>query len=146
MRTKWVTVLPVYDNGLTKKAVMLLRKKNPHKGRLNGVGGKLVPGEDAREAAVRESTEELGLPEGSIHPDQLEYALSKLEGRLALYFLFLNTYQEGAVRLGDMEEGHLRFVPLYGLESRPDEEFAPYVREMLRSYGVARKVPAKMTL
>lgn len=44
-----------------EKMLMCRRRKNPYKGLLNLVGGKIEPGEDGMDAAYRELNEETGI-------------------------------------------------------------------------------------
>lgn len=43
------------------RLLMLLRRKPPHAGQWNGVGGKIEPGESPRDCARRETLEETGI-------------------------------------------------------------------------------------
>lgn len=63
METRYVVgfAFPRRDD---QKTVLLIRKAKPEwqKGKFNGVGGKIEPGEKAVEAMAREFTEETGIP------------------------------------------------------------------------------------
>jgi 8-oxo-dGTP diphosphatase len=48
-------------NPTTDKVLMCIRRKDPYKGLLNLVGGKIEPGEDRLAAAYRELQEETGI-------------------------------------------------------------------------------------
>ena len=56
---KVMNVIAVYDRN-REHVLMCIRSKNPYKGKLNFVGGKVEPGEDGVTAAYRELEEETG--------------------------------------------------------------------------------------
>lgn len=62
---KIMNVIAVYDQDL-QKILMCRRRKNPYKGKLNFVGGKLEPGEGSLDAAYRELLEETAITEQDI--------------------------------------------------------------------------------
>jgi 8-oxo-dGTP diphosphatase len=57
---KIMNVIVVYDR-TRQQILMCLRRKDPYKGKLNFVGGKLEAGESSEEAAYRELQEETGI-------------------------------------------------------------------------------------
>jgi 8-oxo-dGTP diphosphatase len=57
---KIMNVIVVYDH-TRQQILMCLRRKDPYKGKLNFVGGKLEIGESSEEAAYRELQEETGI-------------------------------------------------------------------------------------
>ena len=57
---KIMNVIVVYDH-TGQKILMCRRRKDPYKGKLNFVGGKLEPGEASEAAAYRELQEETGI-------------------------------------------------------------------------------------
>jgi 8-oxo-dGTP diphosphatase len=57
---KIMNVIVVYDR-TRQQILMCLRRKDPYKGKLNFVGGKLETGESSEEAAYRELQEETGI-------------------------------------------------------------------------------------
>ena len=57
---KIMNVIAVYDH-TRQKILMCRRRKDPYKGKLNFVGGKLEPGESSQAAAYRELFEETGI-------------------------------------------------------------------------------------
>ena len=57
---KIMNVIVVYDR-TRQQILMCLRRKDPYKGKLNFVGGKLEAGETSEEAAYRELQEETGI-------------------------------------------------------------------------------------
>ncbi|MFR0822089.1 MAG: NUDIX hydrolase [Clostridia bacterium] len=78
---KKLNVIIVYD--LTgEKILMCERKKDPYKGKLNLVGGKLEANETDTEAAYRELEEETGITKQEISLKQVmnfQYILSDIE-------------------------------------------------------------------
>ena len=57
---KIMNVIVVYDHA-RQKILMCRRRRDPYKGKLNFVGGKLEPGESGEEAAYRELWEETSI-------------------------------------------------------------------------------------
>ncbi|MDR5709410.1 MAG: 8-oxo-dGTP diphosphatase [Armatimonadota bacterium] len=103
--------------------VLLLRKAAGlwGEGKWNAPGGKVLPGEDPREAAVRETYEETGLHVGALrHRGVLHFTF----GEGALVDWIVDVYWTdacvGELRAGD--EGELRWFPLHQL---PYEEMWP---------------------
>lgn len=62
---KKLNIILVYDSK-KENILMCKRKKEPYKGKLNLVGGKVELGEDELEAAYRELREETGISEENI--------------------------------------------------------------------------------
>ena len=62
---KIMNVIVVYDR-TRQQILMCLRRKDPYKGKLNFVGGKLETGESSEEAAYRELQEETGVKHGKL--------------------------------------------------------------------------------
>lgn len=62
---KKLNVTAVYNKD-ENKILMCMRTKEPYKGKLNLVGGKLEEGEDKLEAAYRELAEETGITKKDI--------------------------------------------------------------------------------
>ena len=62
---KIMNVSVVYDH-TGDHVLMCLRKKDPYKGKLNFVGGKVEPGENYQDAAYRELEEETGITRADI--------------------------------------------------------------------------------
>ena len=62
---KIMNVSVVYDNA-RENVLMCLRRKDPYKGKLNFVGGKVEPGESFRDAAYRELEEETGITRSDV--------------------------------------------------------------------------------
>ena len=62
---KIMNVIVVYDH-TRQKILMCRRSKDPYKGKLNFVGGKLEPGENSEAAAYRELREESGITKQDI--------------------------------------------------------------------------------
>jgi 8-oxo-dGTP diphosphatase len=62
---KLMNVIVVYDR-TRSNILMCLRRKDPYKGKLNFVGGKLKPDETGLEAAYRELQEETAITAGDI--------------------------------------------------------------------------------
>lgn len=58
-------VIAVYDNNC-EKLLMCKRRKEPYKGLLNLVGGKIQPNEEGLDAAYRELEEETGISSNDI--------------------------------------------------------------------------------
>ena len=78
---KRYNVIVVYDPA-GKKLLMCRRAKEPYKGMLNFVGGKIEPGETGEAAAYREPFEETGISRDDIiltHVMDFRYFLSDIE-------------------------------------------------------------------
>lgn len=78
---KKLNVIVVYDEK-EENILMCERKKEPYKGKLNLVGGKLEENETQEEAAYRELEEETGITKQDIclkHIMDFQYALSGME-------------------------------------------------------------------
>ena len=78
---KKLNVIIVY-NKEQDKVLMCRRKKEPYKGKLNLVGGKVEENEDEMEAAYRELQEETGITKKDIsltHLMNFEYKLDDME-------------------------------------------------------------------
>lgn len=76
-----MNVIIVY-NDQEDKILMCLRKKDPYKGLLNLVGGKVEPGENSLDSAYRELEEETGIKREDIVLTNLmnfEYKMSNLQ-------------------------------------------------------------------
>lgn len=78
---KKVNIILVY-NKEEDKILMCKRKKDPYKGKLNLVGGKVEENEEKLEAAYRELKEETGITDKDIkltHIMNLQYLISNIE-------------------------------------------------------------------
>ena len=78
---KKLNVILVYNN-MQDKILMCKREKEPYKGKLNLVGGKVEPNEDELSAAYRELKEETGISENDIkltHIMNFEYKILDIE-------------------------------------------------------------------
>ena len=87
---KKLNVILVYNKG-ENKILMCKRAKDPYKGKLNLVGGKVELGEDELSAAYRELQEETGITKDDItliHIMNFQYILSNME--LEVYMGTLN--------------------------------------------------------
>lgn len=85
-----VNIIAVLDEN-HEKLLVCKRRKEPYKGLLNLVGGKLKPGEDGYAAAYRELEEETGITGDDIiltHLMDLVYYLE--DTKLEVYFGYLN--------------------------------------------------------
>ncbi len=67
---KKYNIIAVFDNK-SELILMCKRRKNPYKGLLNFVGGKIKEGEDGFSAAYRELFEETGITENDIELSHL---------------------------------------------------------------------------
>lgn len=87
---KKFNIILVYDNK-KENILMCERKKEPYKGKLNLVGGKVENGEDELEAAYRELKEETSITKDDIilkHLMDFEYHIQDME--LEVYIGKLN--------------------------------------------------------
>ncbi len=78
---KKLNVILVY-NKEEDKILMCKREKEPYKGKLNLVGGKVEPNEDELHAAYRELQEETGITQNDItltHMMNFQYTISNVE-------------------------------------------------------------------
>lgn len=78
---KKLNIIIVYSKD-EKKLLMCERAKDPYKGKLNFVGGKVEPGEDETDAAYRELYEETGISEKQIRLTRVmnfQYFLADIE-------------------------------------------------------------------
>ncbi|MBQ7840970.1 MAG: NUDIX domain-containing protein [Lachnospiraceae bacterium] len=86
---KNTNVIAVFDK-TGSNVLMCRRRKDPFKGLLNLVGGKIEPGEDAMAAAYRELEEETGITRADIrliHMMDFTYHLQSL--KMEVYYGFL---------------------------------------------------------
>ena len=108
---KLATLCYVKDNS-TNKTLMLYRNKKEndyHKGKWNGLGGKLELGETPEECAIRELKEEAGL----------EVKNPRLKGLITFpnfdgvddWYVFLFTITDYKGELIDSPEGKLKWIP-----------------------------------
>lgn len=89
-RMKTANLVVVLDKE-NKSVLLCKRRKNPYKGLLNFVGGKLEPDEDSAAAAYRELREETGVTDADIsltHLMDLTYFTWDL--KLEVFFGWLN--------------------------------------------------------
>ncbi len=87
---KKLNVILVYNKD-ENKILMCKRAKEPYKGKLNLVGGKVEPGEDELNAAYRELQEETAITKDDItlfHIMNFQYIISNME--LEVYMGTLN--------------------------------------------------------
>lgn len=116
------------------RTLMLHRNKKPgdvHRGKWNGLGGKLEPGESPEECVIREVREESGL---AIEEPRLRGILtfpSFRPGEDWLVFVFTAARFSGT--LGECAEGALEWVPDDALLDRPlwegDRVFLPWLSQ-----------------
>ena len=94
MNMRKLNVIIVYNKNKSK-ILMCKRKKEPYKGKLNLVGGKVEENENEIEAAYRELKEETGITKEDIkliHLMNFQYATTDME--LEVYFGNLNKEKE----------------------------------------------------
>ena len=96
-----------FSKGL--QSVLLIRKNRPkwQEGRLNGVGGKVEPGEDYLSAMVREFREETGL---DIPPDKWKHVVTYYGPEYEVRFFY--TVTDAVNEAVSMTDEH---VALYGI-------------------------------
>ena len=118
------TLLFVID----KDRILLMEKKRGlGKGKVNGPGGKIEPGETAKQAAVRETEEELGVTPLNPEPRGTLFFqfVDGLKMRVSVFFSSAHT---GAARESD--EARPRWTPLdaspYGDMWADDEVWLPH--------------------
>ncbi len=94
MNMRKLNVIIVYNKNKSK-ILMCKRKKEPYKGKLNLVGGKVEENENEIEAAYRELKEETGITKEDIkliHLMNFQYVTTDME--LEVYFGNLNKEKE----------------------------------------------------
>lgn len=131
MKTIAATLCYVRSNG---KTLMMHRNKKEgdvHKGKWNGLGGKLDPGESPEECVVREIREESGL---TLLDPRLRGVLTFpafKPGEDWLVFVYTATRFEG--ELGKCAEGDLEWIPDERVKELPlwegDRIFLPWLEE-----------------
>lgn len=86
-----VNIIAVFDKE-RKKLLVCKRRKDPYKGLLNLVGGKVQPQEDSLTAAYRELEEETGITENDIGLCRIMDFIYHMDGIvLEVYAGFLNS-------------------------------------------------------
>lgn len=106
----------------TKRSkVVMIRKSRPvwQAGKLNGIGGKIDPGEEAITAMIREFNEECGIH--TLHGDWHHFAnLTALDGEVTCYRLFddkileASTQEDQEIVLVDTD---MNYIAEHGLSS-----------------------------
>lgn len=131
-RARLVTLSFVLNGG----DVLLLRHPDDgdrFRGRWNGIGGHIEPGEDVRAAARRELREEAGLEIGPLALRGVVHE-SGLLGHAHVLFVFVGTAQSRQVHA---KEGHaLRWQPLDAIGELP---LVPDVEPLLHRALAARE-------
>jgi 8-oxo-dGTP diphosphatase len=95
-------VIAVFDMS-GKSLLMCRRRKDPYRGLLNMVGGKIEPGEDSRAAAYRELFEESAIGGDDIALSHLmDYTYYRDDFRLEVWFGTLNKPVEVAGSENDL--------------------------------------------
>ncbi len=118
------------------KVLMLRRKKPPFEGRFTAPGGKLLRGEDPREALAREVDEETGL---RLHRPRLRLIASETgpdHYNWLLFFFHGEPVVEGVPApllqgTRDSDEGQLQWLPANRLAEYPipnvEKQLLPYI-------------------
>ncbi len=97
--------------------LLIKRRKPPHAGQWDGIGGKLEPGEDPFAACIREMREETGLVISSPQLRALLVITVKSTDELWLIFVFSAETPQGT--LAGSDEGEVAWVAIHGLGSLP---------------------------
>lgn len=112
------------------RLLMLKRRKEPFAQHWTAPGGKIQPGEDPREAILREMREETHL---TVHHPQLRAVCSEVGGPEYSWLLFIFSCASYSGRLGTTDEGELRWLDLNRLSAWPlpdiDRHILGYVLE-----------------
>jgi 8-oxo-dGTP diphosphatase len=101
------TLCYVKDNGKTLMIHRVKREDDIHKGKWNGLGGKVESGETPEECVIREIYEESGL---KIRNPVLRGFLTFPEFAGDYWFVFVYTATEFDGRLIESEEGVIRWI------------------------------------
>ena len=89
---------------ITKERILLgMKKRGFGAGRFNGFGGKIQKGENVRDAAVRELTEECGIVASTDQLESVGVIIFHLEGaRLEVHNFLVHTWQGEPVETEEM--------------------------------------------
>lgn len=126
---KLATLCYVQKPGFTLMLHRVKKENDMHRGKWNGLGGKLEPGESPEECALREVLEESGLR--CRHPRLRGFITFPAFDEIDDWYTFLFTLDEFEGELIDSPEGNLAWIPngeLLGLNLWPgDRVFLPWI-------------------
>lgn len=134
-RTVAAPVTLVFVRARGRLLLLRVRAGKPFGGLLNGLGGHVHPGEDVRQAALREVQEESGLTIGDVSLRLVLHEVGLVKAD-RMVFVFTAELDE-AYPPTQSAEGE---VGWYGLDSLPWVELVPDLREILPRVLAARDV------
>ena len=135
-KMKCMNIIAVLDPA-GEKMLMCLRRKNPYKGLLNLVGGKIEPGEESEQAAYRELQEETGITREQISLLHFcDFTYYTFDIRLEVWFGRLDEMcevygEENELKWIDMKENFFDMTRFAG------EGNIGHIAEDLRQAGLA---------
>lgn len=106
---KLATLCYVKQNGKTLMLHRVKKNNDHHKGKWNGLGGKIEPHESPEECAIREIYEESGLK--CKNPKLVGFITFPLFDGVEDWYVFLYVIKEFVGELIDSPEGNLEWIP-----------------------------------